>query len=60
MHRVPQVVPVNWNGLPPHLEHTRSPELQKFIDNSPNRMAAYQDRNAARREAENGKEKESN
>ncbi len=43
MHRVPQIVPVNWNGLPPHLEGTRSPVVQKFIDNTPERRARYLD-----------------
>jgi hypothetical protein len=43
MHRVPMVVAVNWNGLPPHLEGTRSPAVQQFIDNAPERQAQYLD-----------------
>lgn len=43
MHRVPQVIPVNWNGLPPHLEGTRSPAVQQFIDTAPERQAQYLD-----------------
>lgn len=43
MFRVPQVVPVNWNGLPPHLEGTRSPAVQNLIDTAPERRARYQD-----------------
>lgn len=33
MYRVPQLFSVNWGGLPPHLEHLRSPVAQKMIDN---------------------------
>jgi hypothetical protein len=43
MWRVPQVVPVNWNGLPPHLEGTRSPAVQQMIDTAPERRARYLD-----------------
>ena len=43
MHRVPQSVAVNWNGLPPHLEGTRSPAVQQFIDDAPERQARYLD-----------------
>ena len=43
MHRVPQVVPVNWNGLPPHLEGTRGPVAQQLIDGAPERRARYLD-----------------
>jgi predicted nucleic acid-binding Zn ribbon protein len=43
MHRVPLAVAVNWNGLPPHLEGTRSPAVQEFINNAPERQAQYLD-----------------
>ncbi len=43
MYRVPQIVPVNWNGLPPHLEGTRAPVVQQFIDTAPERQAQYLD-----------------
>lgn len=32
MHRVPQLVGVNWGGLPPHLEHTRGAGIRRMID----------------------------
>lgn len=32
MHRRPQIVAVNWNGLPPHLEGERSPAVNKLIN----------------------------
>lgn len=41
MHRVPQSVRVNWNGLPPHLEGTRSQAVQSFLDNSDARRDNY-------------------
>ena len=43
MYRVPQAVPVNWNGLPPHLEGTRPPVVQQMIDSAPERRARYLD-----------------
>jgi hypothetical protein len=43
MHRIPQLVMVNWNGLPPHKAASRSPELQTFIDTAPERRARYLD-----------------
>lgn len=43
MHRVPQAVAVNWGGLPPHLTDRRSPELQQFIQDAPERQAKYLD-----------------
>ena len=41
MHRVPQITAVNWNGLPPHLEHYRGKGAQELID--PNRIAERRD-----------------
>lgn len=41
MHRVPQAVSVNWNGLPPHLESTRPPVLKNFIDGASERREKY-------------------
>lgn len=41
MHRVPQAFGVNWNGLPPHLEHTRHPNIQNFIDTADQRRDKY-------------------
>jgi len=41
MHRIPQEISVNWNGLPPHLEGARSPHIQKFIDSADERRANY-------------------
>jgi len=32
MHRRPQVVAVNWNGLPPHLADTRSAAVNAMIN----------------------------
>lgn len=42
MWRVPQIPMVNWNGLPPHLEHTRGPAIQEMIDGAPVRREEYQ------------------
>lgn len=41
MWRVPQAFTVNWNGLPPHLEHTRPKQLQEFIDTADARREQY-------------------
>ncbi len=41
MHRIPQAVSVNWNGLPPHLEHTRPKAIQNFIDTEHQRRDEY-------------------
>lgn len=41
MHRSPQLPRVNWNGLPPHLEHTRPKAVQDFIDSAPRRRDEY-------------------
>ena len=41
MHRVPQTFGVNWNGLPPHLEHLRHPNIQNFIDTADSRRDKY-------------------
>lgn len=41
MHRVPQVTAVNWNGLPPHLEHLRSDAVQNMITNADENRAKY-------------------
>lgn len=41
LHRVPQRTNVNWNGLPPHLEHTRPKAVQEFIDSAPRRRDEY-------------------
>lgn len=43
MHRVPQVVAVNWNGLPPHLEDARPPQIKKYVKETPNRIAQWRD-----------------
>jgi len=43
MHRIPQEIRVNWNGLPPHMEGTRPPVIQDFIDSAPERRARYLD-----------------
>ena len=43
LHRIPQPVRVNWNGLPPHKAAGRSPELQTFIDTADERRAKYLD-----------------
>lgn len=43
MHRVPQMVQVNWNGLPPHEADARPPVLKNFIDSAPERRARYLD-----------------
>jgi len=32
MHRKPQRVAVNWNGLPPHLASARSPAVNALIN----------------------------
>lgn len=34
MHRKPQLVRVNWQGLPPHKAHLRSPAVQSMINNA--------------------------
>lgn len=44
MHRVPQVSNVIWNGLPPHLEISRPPVVQNFIDTAGERRAKYKDK----------------
>lgn len=41
MHRIPQAVNVNWNGLPPHLEHNRNPSVSKFINSAQQRREKY-------------------
>ena len=41
MWRKPQSFRVNWNGLPPHLEHGRSAINREFID--PNKIAERRD-----------------
>jgi predicted nucleic acid-binding Zn ribbon protein len=41
MHRIPQVVAVNWGGLPPHLEHSRPPVLQNMVDTAQSRREKY-------------------
>jgi hypothetical protein len=41
MWRVPQAVAINWNGLPPHREHERSPAVQSMIDNAPANRDKY-------------------
>lgn len=41
MHRRPLSVAVNWNGLPPHLESARPPDVQKLIDGAPQRRDEY-------------------
>ena len=43
MWRKPQAVAVNWNGLPPHRQHERSPEVQSMIDNAPANRDRYQE-----------------
>lgn len=43
MWRVPQLVQVNWNGLPPHLEGTRPRPVQELIDTASERRAKYLD-----------------
>lgn len=43
MHRIPQSVMVNWNGLPPHEADRRPPVLKEFIDNAQERRAKYLD-----------------
>jgi len=43
MKRVYHVVPVNWNGLPPHEADARPPIINKFIDDTPERRARYLD-----------------
>jgi hypothetical protein len=43
MHRRPQVVAVNWNGLPPHLEGSRGTAVRELIDGAPERRARYLD-----------------
>lgn len=41
MHRIPQAFAVNWGGLPPHLEHLRSPVVQNMIDTADPRRDKY-------------------
>jgi hypothetical protein len=41
MHRVPQLTNVNWNGLPPHLEGTRSAAVQGMINNADRNRDKY-------------------
>lgn len=43
MKRVYEVVPVNWNGLPPHEADARPPEIQKFLGEADERRARYLD-----------------
>lgn len=43
MHRVPQAVAVNWNGLPPHAADARPPIVKNFIDTAQERRARYLD-----------------
>ena len=43
MHRIPQAVAVNWNGLPPHQADARPPVLKEFINSAPERRARYLD-----------------
>ena len=44
MKRVYHVVPVNWNGLPPHEADRRPPVIQNFIDDATERRAKYLDK----------------
>ena len=41
MWRVPQLVSVNWNGLPPSKETELSPEMKHMIDNGEQRRDEY-------------------
>jgi len=41
MHRVPQLVRVNWGGLPPHLEHLRGKGVREMLDR--NKIAERRD-----------------
>lgn len=41
MHRVPQATFVNWNGLPPHLEHARGAGARELIN--PEKIAERRD-----------------
>jgi hypothetical protein len=43
MKRVYEVIPVNWNGLPPHEADARPPVINKFIDDATERRARYLD-----------------
>ena len=43
MKRVYHVVPVNWNGLPPHEADARPPQIQKFLGEAEERRAKYLD-----------------
>jgi hypothetical protein len=42
MFRKPQAVAVNWGGLPPHLEGTRSPAIQSMIANEQQNREEFQ------------------
>ena len=48
MWRKPQIVGVIWNGLPPHLTETLSPEMNDIINNGDRRRDEYK----AKKEAE--------
>lgn len=43
MKRIYHVVPVNWNGLPPHEADARPPQIQKFLGETEERRARYLD-----------------
>lgn len=53
MHKVPQVFMVNWGGLPPHLEGTRSQVVKTMIDTASSRRNKYLETKGDK----NGKEK---
>lgn len=42
MHRRPQLVAVNWNGIPPHLQTSRPPAIQAMIDNEQRNREHYE------------------
>ena len=43
MHRIPQAVMVNWNGLPPHEADRRPQNIKQWLDNAGDNRAKYQD-----------------
>ena len=50
MYRVPQLFSVNWGGLPPHLEGTRSAAVKDLINNADRNRDEYLAKKESRHE----------
>lgn len=44
MRRAIQPVLVNWNGLPPHMEHFQSPIAKEWVNGIDKRRDAYNEK----------------